>query len=145
MTHLVMYFIILLYSIFLLYQSGRVRTLATMKPCNFELFELQAELCQLMANPKRIAIIEILGDGECSVGELAEALGTSISTVSQHLRTMKDKGVVVNRKEAQTVYYHLKNPKLLKGCHIMREVLLEEMESQGRMARDYDEETTLSL
>ncbi len=110
-----------------------------MKPCNFELFELQAELCQMMANPKRIAIIEILGGGECSVGELAEALGTSISTVSQHLRTMKDKGVVVNRKEAQSVYYHLKNPKLIGSCHIMREVLLEEMESRGRIARNYDE------
>ena len=92
-----------------------------------------------MANPKRIAIIEILGDGERSVGELAEALSTSISTVSQHLRTMKDKGVVVNRKDAQTVYYHLKNPKLIEGCHIMREVLLEEMELQGRIARNYDE------
>ena len=98
----------------------------------------------MMANPKRVAIIEILGDGECSVGELAEALDTSISTVSQHLRTMKDKGVVVNRKDAQTVYYRLKNPKLIEGCHIMREVLLEEMESRGRIARDYDEETVLA-
>ena len=96
-----------------------------------------------MANPKRIAIVEILGQGECSVGELAEVLGTSISTVSQHLRTMKDKGVVVNRKEAQTVYYHLKNPKLIAGCHIMRDVLLEEMEARGRMARNYDENTSL--
>ena len=93
----------------------------------------------MMANPKRIAILEILGHDECSVGELAEALSTSISTVSQHLRTMKDKGVVENRKEAQSVYYRLKNPKLLDGCHIMRDILLEEMESQGRIARDYDE------
>ena len=98
----------------------------------------------MMANPKRIAIVEILGRGECSVGELAEALSTSISAVSQHLRTMKDKGVVVNRKEAQSVYYRLKNPKLLESCHIMREILLEEMESQGRIARDYDEITATS-
>ena len=98
----------------------------------------------MMANPKRIAIVEILGRGERSVGELAEALSASVSTVSQHLRTMKDKGVVVNRKDAQTVYYRLKNPKLIEGCHIMREVLLEDMESRGRMARDYDEETVLT-
>ena len=96
-----------------------------------------------MANPKRIAIIEILGHGECSVGELAEALSTSISTVSQHLRTMKNKGVVGNRKEAQTVFYHLKNPKLIDSCHMMRNILLEEMKSQGRMARSYDKRATL--
>ncbi len=113
-----------------------------MKTCNLELFELQAELCQMMANPKRIAIVEILSQGECSVGELAEALSASISTVSQHLRTMKDKGIVVNRKEAQTVFYRLKNPKLIEGCHIMRDVLLEEMEERGRIARSYDEETS---
>ena len=93
----------------------------------------------MMANPKRIAIVEILSQGECSVGELAEALSVSISTVSQHLRTMKDKGVVANRKDAQTVYYHLKNPKLIDSCHMMRNILLEEMKSQGRMARNYDE------
>ena len=92
-----------------------------------------------MSNPKRIAIVEFLGSGEQSVGALAEALSSSISATSQHLRTMKDKGVVINRKEGQTVYYQLKNPKLIEGCHIMREVLLEEMETQGRIARDYDE------
>ena len=115
-----------------------------MKPCNFQLFELQAELCQMMANAKRIAIVEILSHGECCVGKLAKTLDTSVSTVSQHLRTMKDKGVVINRKDGQTVYYSLKNPKLVAGCHIMREFLLEEMEARGRIARDYDEETALT-
>ena len=115
-----------------------------MKAHEFMIFELQAELCQIMANPKRVAIIELLSQEEHNVGELAKALDSSISTVSQHLRAMKDKGIVVNRKEAQTVYYRLKNPKLVDGCHIMRDVLLEEMESHGRIARDYDEEILLS-
>ena len=108
------------------------------------LFDLQAELCQMMSNPKRIAIVELLGHGEQSVGALAEALSSSISATSQHLRTMKDKGVVINRKEGQTVYYQLKNPKLLESCHIMREILLDEMELQGRLARDYDKEIVLT-
>ena len=119
-----------------------MRTLATMKPCNFQLFELQAELYQMMANPKRIAIVEILSQGECCVGQLAKALETSVSAVSQHLRTMKDKGVVLNRKDAQTVYYRLKNPRIIEGCHLVREIVLEEMESQGRIARNFDQETT---
>ena len=98
----------------------------------------------MMANPKRVAIIELLSEAECSVGELAKELDSSISAISQHLRTMKDKGVVVNRKDAQTVYYRLKNPKLIEGCHIMRDILLEEMESQGRIARNYDEKVLLT-
>jgi ArsR family transcriptional regulator len=115
-----------------------------MKPCNLELFELQADLYQTMANAKRLAIVELLSHGEKSVGALAESLCTSISAISQHLRNMKDKSVVVTRKEGQTVYYRLKNPKIIKGCHMIRQILLEEMESQGRMARDYEEQTELT-
>ena len=112
-----------------------------MKPCNFEIFELQAELYQTMANPKRLAIVELLSHGEKSVGNIAEALDSSVSAISQHLRNMKDKNVVVTRKDGQTVYYRLKNPKIIEGCQLVREILLEDMESQGRMARDYEEDT----
>jgi ArsR family transcriptional regulator len=115
-----------------------------MKLHKFMIFELQAELCQMMANPKRVAIIELLSEAERSVGELAKALDSSISAISQHLRTMKDKGVVTNRKDAQTVYYRLKNPKLIEGCHIMRDILLEELKSQGRIAHDYNKKLTLT-
>jgi len=101
--------------------------LVIMKPSKLDLFELQAGLCQVMANPKRIAIVDILSAGESNVGDLAEALTTSISTVSQHLRIMKDKNVVASRKDAQTVYYHLVSPRLVESCHIMREVLQEEL------------------
>ena len=119
-------------------------TLEIMKPCNFEIFELQAELYQTMANAKRLAIVELLSHGETSVGSIAEALDLSISAISQHLRNMKDKNVVVTRKDGQTVYYRLKTPKIIEGCHLVRKILLEELESQGRIARDYDEETVLT-
>ena len=114
-----------------------------MKPCNLEIFELQAELYQTMANARRLAIVELLSHGEKSVGVIAESLDCTVSAVSQHLRNMKDKNVVVTRKAGQTVYYRLKNPKIIEGCHLVRRILLEEMESQGRMARDYDEEAVL--
>ena len=115
-----------------------------MKPCNLEIFELQAELYQTMANAKRLAIVEMLSDGEKSVGSIAGALESTVSAISQHLRNMKDKNVVATRKEGQTVYYRLKNPKIIKGCHLVREILLEDLESQGRMARSYGEESTLT-
>jgi len=119
-------------------------TLALMKPCNLEIFKLQADLYQTMANAKRLAIVEILSHGEQSVGAIAEALSSTVSASSQHLRCMKDKNVVVTRKEGQTVYYRLKNLKIIEGCHLIRDILLDEMESQGRIARDYDEATILT-
>ncbi|MBN2162702.1 MAG: winged helix-turn-helix transcriptional regulator [Pontiellaceae bacterium] len=115
-----------------------------MELCNLELFERQADLYQTMANPKRLAIVEMLSHGEMCVGSIADKLETSISTVSQHLRNMKDKNVVTMRKEGHTVYYRLKNPKIIEGCHLVREILIDELKDQGRIARDFDEETTLT-
>lgn len=100
-----------------------------------ELYEMQAEFCKMMANAHRIAIMELLSQGETSVGDLATTLEMPISAVSQHLRVMKDKGIVVNRKDARTVYYSLKHPELMEGCHIMRKILLAELESRGQIAQ----------
>ena len=111
-----------------------------MKISKLEILEKQAELCSTMAHPKRLAIVEALKEGEVSVGEIAAALESSISTVSQHLRLMKDKGVVVARKDGQTVYYRLRNPKILTCCTMVREVLLEDLSEHGRMVKAIQKE-----
>ncbi|MBM4154907.1 MAG: helix-turn-helix transcriptional regulator [Lentisphaerae bacterium] len=105
---------------------------------NFEIFEQQAKLCAMMASAKRLAIVEILKRGEASVGDIAAALGCTISTASQHLRLMRDKQVVVARKDAQTVFYRLRNPKVVQCCHMVRELLLESFAAGSRLAKGFD-------
>jgi ArsR family transcriptional regulator len=97
-------------------------------------FELHAELCGMMANPKRLAILECLHGGERSVSAIAEEVETSISTVSQHLRLLRDKNVVVTRKEGQTVFYSLRDPRMIDACALIRSVLLDGIVAQGHMA-----------
>ncbi len=105
-----------------------------------ELFEMQAELCGIMSNAKRLMIMDhINSNKESSVGDIADALNSSVSTVSQHLRLMRNKNLVITRKDGHTVFYRLKHPKLMKGCHTVREVLLDEMRNSGKMA-DYIED-----
>ena len=88
----------------------------------------------MMANPKRLAILESLHAGEKSVSAIAEDLETSISTVSQHLRLLRDKNVVVARKEGQTVFYSLRDPRMIDACSLIRSVLLDGIVAQGHMA-----------
>jgi DNA-binding transcriptional ArsR family regulator len=115
-----------------------------MELCNLEIYERQADLYQTMANAKRLAIVDLLSRGEMCVGALAENLTSSVSTISQHLRNMRDKNIVTMRKEGHTVYYRLKNPKIVEGCHLVRQILLDDLEAQGRIARDFDEETVFT-
>ncbi len=109
-----------------------------MKFSNYGIFELQADLYATMSNPKRLMIVEILSNGETGVSALAEALGTSVSTISQHLRVMRDKGLVVARKSGQSVYYRLKDAKIVECCHAMRDILLQQLKANGQMAENID-------
>ena len=99
-----------------------------------EVYRLHAEVCKVMAHPKRLEIINTLRDGEVSLAGLSEALKVPKPNVSQHLSQMRQRGIVEGRREAGQVYYRLTNPKIVKACDLMREVLLEQLERQRVIA-----------
>jgi len=81
-----------------------------------ELAELEASaaaaarLMKLMASEQRLIILCKLGEGECSVGQLAEHVGLAQSAASQHLAKLRAEGVVGTRRDGQTIYYRLTDP-----------------------------------
>ncbi len=109
-----------------------------MKIQNPEIFTLHAELCKVLANPKRLMIIALVSQQEMSVGEIAEAVDTSLATTSQHLRILRERQVVLSRKEGQTVFYRLADIRLIQACTTIRTVLLDNMKSAGRAAEELD-------
>jgi ArsR family transcriptional regulator len=88
-----------------------------------------------LANPKRLEIIDRLRVGELSVTELVEALEISQANLSQHLSVMRQKGIVTTRREGLKVFYRLSNSKITQACDLMRQVLLENLESDVALAR----------
>jgi len=100
---------------------------------HMEIFQLQAELCKCMSDPKRLCIIHELREGERSVHELAELLGMKQSNTSQHLAVLRKAGVITPRKEGSTVYYKLVNHKIAKACDLVREVIAEQLRSKQRL------------
>ena len=94
-----------------------------------QLYELHASICQTLANPKRLEIIAHLRDGERTVTELMDAIQISQANLSQHLGLMRQKGIVIARREGLNIYYRLSNPKIIQACDLMRQVLLENLES----------------
>ena len=94
-------------------------------------FAMHAEMCQALANQHRLAIMYSLKDGERCVGDIAADLDISVHNVSQHLRILKQRLLVRSRKEGQTVYYSVTNPKFVQACTLIREALLEEHLEEG--------------
>ena len=65
------------------------------------------ELLKAMANRNRLMILCQLIEGERSVGELAELLDLRDSTVSQHLALLRKDGLVLPRRDGQTIWYSI--------------------------------------
>ncbi len=96
------------------------------------LFEMHADMCQALANEHRLAIMHTLKDGEKCVSDLAAELGITVHNVSQHLRILRQRLLVRARKEGQTVYYSVTNPKFVQACALIREALIEEHRAAGQ-------------
>jgi len=90
------------------------------------LFEMQAEICKTLTNPKRIEILSVLKNDEKTVTELVNALGASKANVSQHLAVMRHKGILNTRREGVNIFYRVANPKVIEACTLMKEVLFEQ-------------------
>lgn len=99
-------------------------------------YVLHASICQALGNPKRLEIIDQLGDGEMSVTQLAETTQINQANLSQHLAVMRQRGIVTTRRDGLHVYYNLGNPKILQACNLMRQVLLEYLETEVKLARE---------
>ncbi|NMC68586.1 MAG: winged helix-turn-helix transcriptional regulator [Myxococcales bacterium] len=73
-------------------------------------FRAQARVMKALANEARLLIVDRLGDGECSAGELTKLVGLDQSTVSKHLAVLRAQGIVEDRREGSVVYYRLAMP-----------------------------------
>ena len=109
-----------------------------MKMQNYDILKKHANLCRVLGHPGRLMIMELLYDGEKSVGEIAGGIGASVSTTSQHLRLLKNNNVVIARREGQTIYYSLKYIKLLEACRLIRKIIIEDMIKSGEAAENMD-------
>lgn len=74
-----------------------------------------------MAHPLRLKILCLLGaTTEVSVQDIVEQVGTSQSNISQHLSILRDKGILMSRKDANKVYYRIAEPSILHLISAMR-------------------------
>ncbi len=103
-----------------------------------ELYRWHADICKVFSHPTRLEILNVLREEEMAVSQLAERLGVAIGNLSQHLNMMKQRRVLVSRKEANNVYYRLANPKMLKAFDLIRDILLEQMGREGDLVRQWE-------
>ena len=92
---------------------------------NDDIFRRQARVLKALANESRLKIVDRLSQGECSVGELTDLVGSDRTTVSKHLAVLRAHGIVDDRREGNVVYYTLLTPCVVNFFSCATQVLKE--------------------
>ena len=100
------------------------------------LYQLKAEFFKTLGHPARIRILELLVQGERSVGDLAPEVGLESSHLSQQLGVLRRAGVVTTRREGNTVIYSLASPDVAELLAVARKVLTGLLNGQADLLKD---------
>lgn len=105
------------------------------QPPNRPLSEIKAELFRALAHPARVRALELLVDGERSVGDMAPLVGLELSHLSQQLAVLRRAGLVVTRKEGSSVFYAIRDSSIIDFLASAKRVLIATLaETQGLLA-----------
>ena len=92
------------------------------QPLPHKAYEKNAEIYKILANPKRLEILNLLREQEMPVEELVKTLGIPKANVSQHLALLRHAKLVTVRRSGLNGYYNIIDPRIVEPCRILHEL-----------------------
>ncbi|MFC6357280.1 ArsR/SmtB family transcription factor [Luethyella okanaganae] len=102
--------------------------------------QLKAEFFKAIGHPIRVRVLELLVGGEASVGSLADSIGSEISNLSQQLGVLRRAGVVVTRRDGNTILYALRDPELVELLAVARRMLVSNLQDSRALLHSLEAE-----
>jgi ArsR family transcriptional regulator len=103
-------------------------------------YVLKAQLFRVLGHPVRIRILELLLDGERTVGDLQAALSLDSSGTSQHLAALRQQGVLESRRAGTSVYYGIRDPRVSQLLVVAKQILTSALADSQTLLVDLAEE-----
>ncbi len=103
-------------------------------------YEVKASLFRVLGHPARVRILELLREGECSVGELQVELDLDSSSTSQHLAALRRIGLVSARREGTSVFYSVEDERVFDLLAAGREIITRRLASQQALLAELEQE-----
>ena len=91
-------------------------------------YALKAEFFRTLGHPARVRLLQLLREGEQTVGALQAALDLDSGGTSQHLAALRKQGLVTSRREGTSVYYRVKDPRILELLELAKAILTAGLE-----------------
>lgn len=99
-----------------------------------EVLQLHAEICAGLADPNRIMILYELSSGPRNVTELCNSLEIPQSLTSRHLKVLRERGMVISRRQGAEVKYTLADIRLIEALDLLRAVLRDSLAKRAALA-----------
>jgi DNA-binding transcriptional ArsR family regulator len=109
---------------------------------NLEMQQFKADFFKALAHPLRIRILELLSEGDKSVNELQNLIGSEGSAVSQQLMILRAKNIVTGTKEGNRVIYSLRDPMIIELLAVARQIFNNHLVDAITMLDKFNEEET---
>lgn len=87
------------------------------------IYALKADFFRVLGHPVRVRMLQVLRDGERSVGSLQDELELDSSSTSQHLAALRGQALVESRKEGTSVFYRVKDHRTLELLELAKEII----------------------
>jgi len=84
----------------------------TLNVTDHDLTSAPAQIFKILTHPGRIAILDLLRDGEHCVCHLEAYLGLRQASISQQLAVLRDAGIIQDRRDGWNIYYRVVNPQI---------------------------------
>lgn len=104
-------------------------------------YVVKAQLFRVLGHPVRICILELLSEGERTVGDLQAELQLDSSSTSQHLAALRQQGVLESRRSGTSVYYRIRDPRVSQLLAVARQVLTSALSDSHALLSELDAET----
>lgn len=108
--------------------------MAMQKPQREEINAMHANLCHGLADPHRIALLYELSGGAKNVSDLAAALDMPQSSVSRHLRVLRERQLVSSQRQGTMIFYELADARVIDALELLRGMLRDRLEARGQLA-----------
>jgi DNA-binding transcriptional ArsR family regulator len=105
-----------------------------------ELYKLLAQLYSAMADPSRVQILCALSSEASCVNDLSNSLELTQPATSRHLKILRNRGLVNAERDGRAIYYSLADPRIVEILRTTRDLLADQLESQGQLSQNVREQ-----
>lgn len=100
------------------------------------IYALKAEFFRVLGHPVRIRLLQLLREGERTVGDLQSALDLDSSNTSQQLALLRRQGLVESRRDGTSVYYRVKDRRTLELLELAKRIISANLEDGQALLDD---------